>query len=216
MTRTCLIVEDQHAVAEWLGVAARMASPNVRIIHARTLAEGRDWLNVQDAEALTLLETAIVDIGLPDGSGIDLIRELAPRVPHAQVIVATIYDDDHHLFEALAAGARGYLLKDQGPEVMARFLGRMHGGEPPLSPAIARRLLTHFKKVTPATDEADLTKREAETLALLARGLTTAEVAKVLGLSQSTVATYVKVIYQKLNVSSRAEATLQALKRGLV
>ena len=228
MSGICLVVEDQPAVAKWLGEAAAAAFPDLRIDYTGSLAETRAWLAAWERSGVEPLETAIVDLGLPDGNGADLIRDLARDVPQAEIIVATIYDDDHHLFEALAAGARGYLLKDQGPQMMARILARMRSGEPPLSPAIARRLLAHFQQPAredpddqPPREEPDdgegrLTKRETETLALLARGLTTAEVAKVLGLSQTTIATYVKVVYRKLNVSSRAEATLQAVRRGLL
>lgn len=218
MTGICLVVEDQPAVARWLGEAASVALPDQRIEYARSLGDARRWLEARERDGGDTLETVIVDLGLPDGHGADLIRDLARDHPRTEIIVATIYDDDQHLFEALAAGARGYLLKDQGPQAMARILARMHGGEPPLSPAVARRLLTHFQQRAPVPDESEgkLTRRETETLALLARGLTTAEVAKVMGLTQATIATYVKVVYRKLNVSSRAEATLQAVRRGLL
>lgn len=218
MIGICLVVEDQPAVSQWLGEAVRTALPDLGVEHAHSLAEARARLAELGRSAEERLETVIVDLGLPDGSGADLIGEVARDFPLAEIVVATIYDDDHHLFEALAAGARGYLLKDQGPQMMARILARMRNGEPPLSPAIARRLLAHFQQRPPEPEEADgkLTRRETETLALLARGLTTAEVAKVLGLSQTTIATYVKVVYRKLNVSSRAEATLQAVRRGLL
>ncbi len=218
MSGICLVVEDQPAVAQWIGEAASTALPDQRIEYADSLAAARAWVAAWERSDREPLETVIVDLGLPDGNGADLIRDLARDLPLTEIIVATIYDDDHHLFEALAAGARGYLLKDQGPQGMARILARMRNGEPPLSPAIARRLLTHFQQRPPEPEDGDgkLTKRETETLALLARGLTTAEVGKVLGLSQATIATYVKVVYRKLNVSSRAEATLQAVRRGLL
>ncbi len=162
----------------------------------------------------------MIDLGLPDGSGVELIRHMKQTAPGRCWWSPSIYDDDQHLFEALSAGASGYLLKDQESDTMAHYLKRIEAGEPALSPSIARRLLGYFSE-TPReaveTDaaEARLTGRETETLTLLARGLTIAEVARTLDLRPQTVAGYVKVIYQKLNVTSRAEATLKAVKRGL-
>lgn len=217
LERQCLLVEDQAANRDWLEAALRRAFGEVAIHTARTLKEADAWLDAGGTQGLWL---ALIDLGLPDGSGTQLIRRLRDAAPEAVLVVATIYDDDQHLFDALAAGVHGYLLKDQDVEAMAALLERVEHGEPPLSPSIARRLLGHF--VAPGRsaagsgdDEMALTGRETETLTLLARGLTINEVARALGLKPQTVAGYVKVIYQKLNVSTRAEATLKAVKRGL-
>ncbi|EGF93622.1 bacterial regulatory protein, luxR family protein [Asticcacaulis biprosthecium C19] len=215
MTRVCLLVEDQPANRDWLTAVLAETFPQVQVVHAPNLREARAWLD-GGARGLWL---ALIDLGLPDGSGVTLIRDVKLAAPTAMVVVATIYDDDTHLFDALAAGAHGYLLKDEDRAAMTHFLRRIETGDPPLSPSIARRLLKHFHRSeveAPAPDnEVVLTGRETETLTLLARGLTIAEVAKALNLKPQTVAGYVKVIYQKLNVSSRAEATLKAVKRGL-
>jgi DNA-binding NarL/FixJ family response regulator len=215
--RQCLLVEDQAANRDWLVAALRHAFGDVTIHTARTLKEADAWLDAGGRQGLWL---ALIDLGLPDGSGTQLIRRLRDEAPDAMLVVATIYDDDQHLFDALAAGVHGYLLKDQDVDAMTSLLQRVEHGEPPLSPSIARRLLRHF--AVPGTsapgageDETTLTGRETETLTLLARGLTINEVARALGLKPQTVAGYVKVIYQKLNVSTRAEATLKAVKRGL-
>ena len=163
-------------------------------------------------------DLALVDLALPDGRGVDFLRDLAERSGGAtRSVVVTIYADDHHLFDAIAAGAGGYLLKDMGRDELVRYLRRLEAGETPLSPAVARRMLDYFRKPqTAAEPEAALTPRETEVLRLIGRGLRSGEAAKVMGVTELTVAGYVKAIYRKLNICSRAEAALEAAKRGLV
>ena len=125
---------------------------------------------------------------------------------------------DAHLFDVIAAGAQGYLLKDRDGETLSTLLRRIDAGEPPLSPSIAWRMMQHFQQTPRArrNDDAGLTPRESEVLTLIAAGMTTTEVARRLGLTPHTVTSYIKILYQKLNVQSRAEATLAAVERGLV
>jgi DNA-binding NarL/FixJ family response regulator len=210
-TRLCLLIEDQPRTRDWmLGVLAS-AFPDLRIETVGTLKAAHAWLDRHAGE----LWLAIVDIGLPDGSGVDIVRRLQRENPDVLPVVATIYDDDAHLFEAIAAGARGYVLKDEEADLLVNYLRRIERGEPPLSPSIAHRMLSHFRVPTVAKDEAGLSPRETEVLTLLARGLTVSEAARRLSLQPQTVASYVKVIYQKLCITSRAEATREAVKRGL-
>lgn len=211
--RRCLLIEDQPTTRDWmLGVVAR-AFPGVEVATAGTLKSALAWLDAH-GDGLWL---AVVDLGLPDGSGLEILRRLAARHPDVLPVVATIYDDDAHLFDAIAGGARGYVLKDEEADLLVGYLQRIERGEPPLSPSIALRMLSHFRGIPQrkADDEAGLSPRETEVLTLLARGLTVAEAARRLGLQPQTVASYVKVIYQKLCVSSRAEATREAMRRGL-
>ena len=141
------------------------------------------------------------------------------------MVVATIHDDDDHLFHALQAGAQGYLLKDLPTDWLAAQLRGIAQGQPPLSPAIARRLLRHFQ--APALVNAqmpelaapaatDLSTRESEVLGLLAQGVRIADIGVALGISRHTVGDHVKNIYRKLNITSRAEAALQARHLGLI
>ena len=130
-------------------------------------------------------------------------------------MVATVFDDDAHLFPALRAGATGYVLKDQPAETLAAMLTGIVSGQPPLSPSIARRLLQHFQPA-PATPASQLTPRETEVLRLIAKGLTIAEVGELLGISRHTAADYVKEVYRKLSVGNRAEAALEATRLGLL
>lgn len=174
------------------------------------------------AEALELIERApfdlaLVDLGLGDGSGIEVIARLTVVQPGCIAVVASIYDDDDNLFRALQAGARGYLLKDHPRDWLARQLRGIADGHPPLSPAIARRLLRHFRDDTAKADgDADLSPREREVLGRLAKGIRIADIAAELAISRHTVGDHVKNIYRKLNITSRAEAALRAKRLGLV
>jgi DNA-binding NarL/FixJ family response regulator len=179
-------------------------------------ARVRDALSLAKAVKFQL---ALVDLGLPDGSGVDVISMLRETQPDAQSVVVSIHDDDDHLFPALQAGAFGYILKEQPRALIAEQLTRMSQGEPPLSPSIARRVIAYFaaqaKPRTHHLPEVSLTDRENEVLLRVAKGYTLPEIGVQLGLSRHTIADYVKQIYRKLNVSSRAEAALEAQRLGL-
>ena len=211
---TALVLEDQTETREHLLAALAEAFPGVVATGAADLAEARSFL---DGGAPDL---ALVDLALPDGRGVDFLRDLSERSGGTtRSVVVTIYADDAHLFDAIAAGAGGYLLKDMGREELVRYLRRLEAGETPLSPAVARRMLDYFRNPRPVqTDEpeAALTPRETEALRLIGRGLRSGEAAKVMGVTELTVAGYVKAIYRKLNICSRAEAALEAQRRGLV
>lgn len=224
MKRHVLITEDQDDTRAWLIQTVATAFNGVDVIGVASRNAALTWLRAHGADAPADPATqwiALIDLGLPDGSGIDIIREINRRHPRIIPIVTTIYDDDHHLFEAIAAGAQGYLLKDQHPDMMVEYLHRIDGGEPPLSPSIAQRMLQHFARLQPhaprddASAAEELTAREMDVLRLLGRGLRVTEAARVLGLKRHTIAGYVKNIYRKLNISSRAEAAIEAVRRGL-
>jgi DNA-binding NarL/FixJ family response regulator len=165
----------------------------------------------------------MVDLGLPDGSGVEVVQALREKQPDVQSVVVTIHDDDEHLFPALQAGAFGYLLKEQSREQLAEQLHRISQGEPPLSPSIARRVIQYFTaqarlqqpQPDTVTPHVQLTDRENEVLLRVAKGFTLPEIGQQLNLSRHTIADYVKQIYRKLNVSSRAEAALEAQRLGL-
>ncbi len=175
----------------------------------------------------------LVDLELPDGSGLELLTELT-NYP-ATRIVTTLYSDDEHLFPALQCGADGYLLKEDRFEVLVEELQKIVRGQPPLSPAIARRLLTHFRSGESAVmgpgpvanappapaplmgpDQERLTPRESEVLTYLSKGFTIKEIAALINIKWFTVNDHIKSIYKKLKVSSRAEAALLASKQSLV
>jgi DNA-binding NarL/FixJ family response regulator len=208
---TALVVDDLPGVRRWLGAALEAAFPGIVVAVAGSVAEAMAQLEPPPALAL-------IDLGLPDGSGMRLIEALQQRAAGTFCIVATVFDDDAHLFPALRAGAQGYVLKDRDRDALAAMLRGIVDGQPPLSPSIARRLLRHFQPVSVASqaEDAPLTPRETEVLRLTAKGLTLGEVASALGISRHTVSGYLKDIYRKLSVGTRAEATLEAARRGLV
>jgi DNA-binding NarL/FixJ family response regulator len=211
--KTCLLVEDVAETRNWLEGVLGDAFEGIAVVACDSLRAAEQAIRMQ----ATPFDLAIIDLGLPDGSGLDLVGKLRQTAPNTVCVVATIYDDDGHLFDALAAGAQGYILKDEDAEMVGALLLRIGRGEPPLSPSIARRILAHFLgggRVV-AVDDAGLTARETEVLTLIAKGLTVGEAARMLALKPQTVASYVKTIYSKLNVSTRAEATLEAVRRGL-
>lgn len=208
--KTCLLLEDVPEASDWLALTVRASFPGIEVAAVASLAEARTWIASHPAPDL-----ALVDLGLPDGNGADFIAELNYRAPETICVVASIFDDDQHIFPALRAGAQGYLLKDQGEKVISELLQGIIAGRPPLSPAVARKMLSHFR-TPPELANPMLTERETEVLRLIARGFTTAEVARMLNISANTVPSYVKEIYRKLNVCSRAEAALTARNLGLV
>jgi DNA-binding NarL/FixJ family response regulator len=207
-----LVVEDIPATRLWLGEALASAFPGIAIESAATRGAA---LAIVERQAV---EVALVDLDLPDGSGLDVIAALRRRSPVAAAVVTTIFDDDAHVFPAMQAGAKGYLLKEQPREQFIAGLQGILRGDPPLSPAIARRMIAHFNSIgRPGADpEVALTPRETDVLRLVAKGFTQPEIAAHLGLSRHTVVDHVKSLYRKLNVSSRAEAALEATRRGLV
>ncbi|KAF1686322.1 DNA-binding response regulator [Pseudoxanthomonas broegbernensis] len=211
--RHALLLEDLPEVADWLTALLCQRFAGVQVAHAATLAAGHRHLDDGPSPQL-----ALVDLGLPDGSGVELIARLSRQHPACTIVVTTLFADDAHVFPALRAGAHGYLLKDQPEERLGAALDGILRGEPPLSPSIARRLLRSFAEPpAPASAEAEkLTAREREVLVLVSKGCRLPELAEKLRISRHTVSDHLKSIYRKLNVNSRAEAALEAARLGLV
>ena len=209
-----LLLEDLPEIRAWLRQLVVQVFPRAMIAEAARVKEA-----IQLTGSLKF-DLALIDLGLPDGSGVDVVSTLRETQPDAQSVVVTIHDDDEHLFPALQAGAFGYILKEQPREQIAEQLNRMSQGEPPLSPSIARRVISYFAAKTPHErpqhlPHVALTDRENEVLLRVAKGYTLPEIGVQLGLSRHTIADYVKQIYRKLNVSSRAEVALEAQRLGL-
>ena len=163
-------------------------------------------------------DVALVDINLPDLSGIECVRRLKPQLPQTQFVMVTVYGDGEHIFEALAAGASGYLLKRLTRETLLAALVEVHGGGSPMSSSIARKVVQFFRSARSAssTELESLSPRELDVLRLLAEGYVNKEIADRLSLSAPTVATYIRRIYEKLHVHSRAAAIgrFSTLARG--
>lgn len=210
-----LLLEDLPEIRAWLKVLVRQVFPTAQIHESARVH------NALELVRAIKFDLALIDLGLPDGSGVDVVATLRDIQPEAQSVVVTIHDDDDHLFPALQAGAFGYLLKEQARDLIAEQLNRMSQGEPPLSPSIARRVLSYFATHSRPAElpqnipHVALTDRENEVLLRVAKGFTLPEIGVQLNLSRHTIADYVKQIYRKLNVNSRAEAALEAQRLGL-
>ncbi|MEZ5538182.1 MAG: response regulator transcription factor [Thiolinea sp.] len=205
-----LILEDHAETRQVLGSILRKIMPDICIYEAANLYQARHILSQQPH-----LDLVIVDIGLPDGDGTDFVRDVKRNSSDSYIVVCTIYDDDKHLFNALRAGANGYLVKEHSRQELSHMLRGILNGQPPLSPAIAQHILDSFHE-TRNEEKFDLTPREIQVLTLLAKGYTRKEIAELLELTSNTVGWYIKQVYQKLDVHSRAEATLEASRMGLV
>lgn len=205
-----LIVEDVAETRQWLAEIARAAFPGCQIEEAASMRAGLAAVAGSD------FDLALVDLGLPDGSGLEVLRNLRLLCPRTISVVTTVMGDDAHIVAALSAGAQGYLLKEQPAEQLTRQLVQLTEGICALSPSIARRIMEHFRLTGPsAGSDGELTPREKEVLALISRGLRNIDVARSLNIAESTVASHIKTIYRKLDISSRAEASWHASRLGL-
>lgn len=162
-------------------------------------------------------DVVLTDIGLPGLSGIEGIKRMRAQLPDLPVIALTVYNDDDHVFEALCAGAAGYLLKTTAPARMLDGLRDVVAGGATISPDIARRLMATFTQVRPpASSDYDLTPHEVRLLKLLGNGHSYKAAATELGSSVNTVAFHVRNIYRKLQVHSKSEAVAKAMRAGLI
>lgn len=216
---TVALVEDDDEARKRLAASIE-AQPSLRLSGAwRTGAEALAALRVSAPDVL------LVDIGLPDMSGLDIVREVAARHPACDILVVTIFGDEQTVIAALEAGARGYLVKGALTHDIAVDIGHLRNGGSPLSPVIARQVLKRLQarnvaargaRVDAEDPEAALTAREAEILNTIARGFSYQETADLLKISVFTVHTHLKRIYRKLAVHSKTEAVFEADKRGLL
>lgn len=217
--RVALVEDDvsfQNALKEAIQAAPDMALLSV----AGTRAQGLQMLDEVQADVL------LVDLGLPDGSGIDVIRAAHAQWPGCNIMVSTTFGDELHVMQSLEAGASGYLLKDSTPERMVFEIRSLYCGGSPISPLIARQILMRFRqgdKSAAASAElvsdrqrTALSAREMEVLEFITKGFTSDEIAALMSLSRHTVLTFIRRIYSKLEVNSRTEAVYEARKQGLL
>ncbi|ASU40966.1 DNA-binding response regulator [Herbaspirillum sp. meg3] len=217
------IVEDDPGFRDALSKAVQ-ASPDMQLASmAGTRAEGLAMLQGPPADVL------LVDLGLPDGSGIDVIVAAVAQWPSCNIMVSTTFGDETHVMRSIEAGAAGYLLKDSSPAKMIDEIRSLASGGSPISPIIARQVLARFRGAAattapaapaPGTASADqvaiLSVREKEVLDYITRGFTAQEIAKLMQLSPFTVRTFVRRIYSKLKVTSKTEAIYEARTLGLL
>jgi len=209
MSISIVIVEDLSEVREGLD---QFLSLNQEFKVLDTFKTGEEA--VYDIPKLQP-DIVIMDISLPNMNGIECIRQVKHKSPHTQFMMFTVYENDEKVFEALKAGASGYLLKNTGLLEMVEALKELHNGGSPMSANIARKLVSVFREKEKETIPIEaLSKRENEILELLSRGLFYKEIAEQLGISTGTVRQHIHKIYEKLHVANRTEAINKMLKRN--
>lgn len=205
------IVEDQRRTREGLG-ALIGGTPGLRVVGQFPSME-----QMLGEVGAVPPDVVLMDIGLPGMSGIDGVRVLRERWPQLRILMLSVHGDDDHVFEAICAGACGYLLKDTPPQQLLEGITQVHGGGAPMSPDVARRVLAMFQRFAPPCGVAhDLTARELDVLRQLSTGLAYKQIAHTLLMSIDTVRFHLRNIYGKLHVHSKSEAVMAAVRRGIV
>ena len=212
-----LIADDQALVRRGFRMVLEI-EPDLEIV-----GEAADGL---EAVALTrdlVPDVVLMDVRMPNVDGVEATRQVTSDARcHAKVIMLTTFDMDDYVYDALQAGASGFLLKDIQPELLVAGIHAVHAGESLLAPSVTRRMIESFLSHRPAGSAAGdaglarLTQRERETLALIARGLTNTEIADTFVVSETTVKTHVSRVLMKLGVRDRVHAVIYAYEHGLM
>jgi DNA-binding NarL/FixJ family response regulator len=205
------IIEDQRDIREGLATMLRFTDGYKCTGTYRSMEEALDRIKAD------LPDVTLVDIGLPGMNGIEGIRVLKEQYPGLLLLMLTVYDDDEYIFDALCAGANGYLLKKTSPARLIESLREAMEGGAPMSPEVARRVIKLFREIRPP-ERADyhLTPHETRLLKLLVEGHNYKTAALEVGVSVTTVAFHMRNIYEKLQVHSKSEAVAKALRNRLV
>lgn len=202
------IVEDNRGTRESLTELLGRA-PALRFVSAHP--SGEDALQQMPSAAP---DVVLMDINLPKMNGIECVARLKEQLPRTQVLMLTTYEESDLIFDSLRRGASGYLLKNMPPAELIQAIEQVHAGGAPMSMQIARKVVSHFQQIKkPQSDMEQLTKREHEILALLAKGYLYKEIADQLSISLSTVRAHLHAVYEKLHVQSRTEAVVKFLGR---
>src|SRR5260370_2337457 len=211
-----ILIADDHPVFRYGLRALLSAEPTTEVVGEATTGEEAI------AQALSLQpDVILMDVNMPGINGIEATRRIVAEMPHVNILVLTMFDDDDSVFAAMRAGARGYLLKGAEGEETVRAISVVNSGEAIFSPSIARRLMHYFgatrglQRPAPPQDFPELTDREREVLMLIAQGYTNPAIAEQLVISPKTVRNYVSSIFSKLQVASRAEAIIRARDAGM-
>ncbi len=217
--KTVLLVEDDAPTRLHLTQAINV-HPQLTVCTAcGSLVQGLQALFEQQPDVL------VTDLGLPDGSGINLIHQARKLNTSIEIMVITVFGDERHVLNAIEAGASSYLLKDGDTEYIGDAIMKLLAGESPITASIARKLLKNYqcKNVTTENnseikpvEKTVLTERETQVLRCMAKGYSYNEAASMLDMSGHTVASHIKSIYRKLQVNSRGEAVYEAVQRGIV
>ncbi|MCB0806393.1 MAG: response regulator transcription factor [Bacteroidales bacterium] len=203
------IVEDQPEIRKWL---EQVITSDDQMFMAGVFEDAESCMLRFDKKTP---DVVIMDIQLPGMNGINCLRQLKPRFPDIQFMMFTVFEDDDKVFESLCSGATGYILKNTTPEKLKSAIIDLYQGGSPMSPAIARKVISSFRQPGHHRFEYDkLTSREKELLDLLAKGHRYKEIANTLFISVETVRTHIRNIYEKLQVQSRTEALNKVFPRG--
>lgn len=204
-----LIADDHPVVRE--GLAAMLSyQPDIDVV-----GEATDGLEAVQRTGELQPDIVLMDLQMPHLGGVEAIKQIRAQFPRIQLIVLTTYGDDDSIFQGIAAGARGYLLKDAPRDELFRAVRAVARGESLLQPAVATRLLDRIMR-PPAEPQEMLTERELEVLRLLAKGSANKQIGAQLHISESTAKTHIANIFQKLAVTDRTQAVTVALSRGLI
>ena len=221
MTRVQIVEDDAAFRDRYAAILAKDPSFEV-VASVGTGGEGMALLELRKPDVL------LIDLGLPDISGIEVIRHATQILPNCECMVVTVFGDEEHVLASIEAGAAGYLLKDASEESFLSGIRELINGGSPISPIIARRLLRRFQAEPGASpppaaaaeenmgSDVSLSEREREILLLASKGFNYPEMGKLMGISPHTVTSHVKKIYRKLAVHSRGEAVFEANRMGLI
>lgn len=212
MTPIRLMLVDDHTVVRD-GLASMLSSQEDFEVagHANN---GREAV---ERVAALRPDVILMDLRMPEMGGVDAMRAISSERPDTRFIVLTTYDDDDHIFQAIEAGAKGFLLKDTSREDLFEAVRAVHRGESGIEPGVAARVLDRFAQLSRQEIQAPLlSERELEVLQLMAKGSANKEIASALTISDSTVKTHIANIFQKLDVRGRTEAVTHALQEGII
>jgi DNA-binding NarL/FixJ family response regulator len=227
-----LIVEDDAAMREFFASSVRRCESLALAGSLGTVAEARAWLD----DSAHSLDVLLTDLGLPDGSGLEVIRHAIARNGACEALVISMFGDEENVLASIQAGALGYIHKDSTPDDIAHTILQMKNGASPISPMIARRVLAEYRHLredasahieddvrkprtpiaSPAPGARLLSPREQEVLELIARGFSYADIARLKSVSVHTVQTHIKNLYGKLAVRSKSEAVFEATQLGIL
>lgn len=224
-----LVVEDDPPMREFFAASVARCAGLQLVGAVGSVGEARAWLD-NDANIVDVLLT---DLGLPDGSGLEVIRHATRLHPRCEPLVISLFGDEDNVLASIEAGALGYIHKDSAPDDIAQTILEMKDGASPISPMIARKVLSKYASSRPRPDETPaasdrtgdvrpapeiplLSPREQEVLVLIARGFSYAEIARLQTVSVHTVQTHIKNLYAKLSVHSKNEAVFEASRLGLL
>lgn len=214
-----LVVEDDPTMREFFAASVERCALLELVASVGTVAQAKEWINTFPDG----IDVLLTDLGLPDGSGLEVIRFAAQRGTRCESLVISMFGDEDNVLASIEAGALGYIHKDAAPDDIAQTILEMRAGASPISPMIARRVLAKYRSsVAPLPpqalppDKTLLSPREQDVLSLIARGFSYQEIARLQELSVHTVQTHIKKMYLKLAVHSKSEAVFEATRMGLL